>query len=140
MTIIDIIAKQWQEEKLPVINGLVKTDGSFYRLGTEGLLPAVPIDLSQTDYNEEFSFITEIASLEHSGRKYYCGEGSHGSDGWLLATSAGGKIEWLFFDEVNPFEKLWVANNEIHVMSNLNTEWIFPIDKPEEMRFVERKP
>ena len=136
MTIFCIISKLWQDDKLPVVNGLLKADGAFYELKTNGLILSKPIDITQKNYNEEFSHINATVSLSHLGIDYYCGDGSHGSDGWILAMS-NDKLEWLFFDYINPLEKLWIENEKIHAMSNLNVEWIFPINNPEKLRYIE---
>ena len=136
MTIFCIISKLWQDDKLPVINGLLKADGSFYELEANGLRLSKPIDIAEKNYNEEFSHVDATVSLSHMGIDYHCGCGSHGSDGWLLAMN-GEKVDWLFFDYVNPFEKAWIENDKIHAVSNLGVEWIFPISKPEELYFIE---
>ena len=48
------------------------------------------------------------------------------------------EVEWLFFYcGANPFEKLWAENNRIHALNNLNIEWIFPVDNPEKLCFIE---
>ena len=133
MSIIEIISKLWKNKKLPIINGMIKSDGSFYELDSNGLRLST---LEVRDYGKWHSSIIEIAFLKHLGVTYYCGEGSHGSDGWVLAIDSDNKIKWLFFGEANPLERLWVQDDELHVMSNLNAEWIFPISEPEKLYFI----
>jgi hypothetical protein len=147
MTILDIISQLWDKEKLPIINGLVKEDGSFYDIEIGEYCYPVKndykpkkIDLSLKNYLECFSHIYILQQLTHFEITYYCGEGSHGSDGWLLALDSNNELKWLFFSqEANPFEKLWIENNEIHVMNNLNIEWIFPINSPEKVYYVKHE-
>jgi len=138
MTILDIISESWHNEELPVIDGLIKSDGSFYDIEVDDDCRPVEMNYQPTcrdSYFEYCSSVLGFTSITHSGITYYCGEGSYGGDGFLLAINSDNKVEWLFFSQyANPFEKLWVANNEIHVMSNLNIEWIFPVDSPEKVR------
>jgi len=144
MTILDIISDCWHKEELPIIDGLIKLDGSFYKIEVDDDCRPIEMnyqptsfDISRENYYEYCSSVFGFTSTMHGGITYYCGEGSHGSDGFLIAINSDNNVEWLFFSQyANPFEKLWVANNEIHVMSNLNIEWIFPIDNPEKLRSI----
>jgi hypothetical protein len=144
MTILDIISDGWLKEKLPIIDGLVKSDGSFYAImideecrPIEMNYQATSFDISRENYSEYCSSVLGFASITHLGITYHCGEGSQGSDGFLLAVNSDNNAEWLFFSqESNPFEKLWIENDEIHVMSNLNIEWIFPVGNPERLRSI----
>ena len=133
MTISSTISKLWQDNKLPFIKGLLNADGSFYELGAGGFRRSF-IDITENNYNEDFSYIDIAVSINHMGIDYYCGGGSHGSDGWILAM-ANNKVEWLFFDYVNPFEKLWIQDKKIHAVNNLGVEFIFPIGKPQELYY-----
>ena len=144
MTILDIISDCWHKEELPIIDGLVKSDGSFYEIEVdydcrpvEMHYPPTAFDINRKNYYQYCSGVSSFNSTTHLGITYYCGEGSHGSDGFLIAINSDSKVEWLFFSqEVNPFEKLWIDNNEVHVISNLNIEWIFPVDSPEKLRSI----
>jgi len=144
MTILDIISDSWHKEELPIIDGLIKSDSSFYEIEVDDDCRPIEMnyqplffDISRKNYYEYCSSVLGFTSITHLGITYYCGDGSHGSDGFLLAINSDNKIEWLFFSqEANPFEKLWVEDNEIHVMSNLNIEWIFPVDSPEKLRSI----
>lgn len=139
MTILNVISELWKEEKLPVIRGLVKSDCAFYEFDTDELRLLKSTDFYVGNYRNEFSYVNITVSLKHLDVNYYCGDGSHGSDGWALATNSDNSIKWLFFDYVNPFEKMWIENDEIHIMSNLKTEWIFPIDKPEHLYCIKHE-
>ena len=128
---------------MPIIDGLIKSDGSFYEIEVDDDCRPIEMnyqptffDISRKNYFEYCSSVS-FTSITHFDITYYCGEGSHGSDGFLLAINSDNKVQWLYFSqEVNQFEKLWVDNNEIHVISNLNIEWIFPIDNPEQLRSI----
>lgn len=144
MTILDIISDCWHKEKLPIIDGLVRSDGSFYKIEVDcGCRPVemdyqpTAFDISCKNYYQYCSSILGLTSIMHLGITYYCGEGSHGSDGFIIAINSDSKVEWLFFSqEANPFEKLWIDSGEVHAMNNLNIEWIFPIDSPEKLRSI----
>ena len=144
ISILDIISELWNDEKLPIINGLVKADGSFYEIKVEDCQPVTAdyqpstFDVTAKNYYEWYSSVLGSPFLTHAEITYYCGECSQGSDGFLLAVNnKNNTVEWLFFDEeANPLEKMWVENDEIHAMSNLNIEWIFPINAPEKLRSI----
>jgi len=144
MTILEIILDYWHKQKLPIIDGLIKSDFSFYEIEIGDDCRPIKInyqptffDMSRENYSEYCSTALSYISVTHLNITYYCGEGSHGSDGFILAINNDNKVEWLFFSqEVNPFEKLWIENNEVHAMSNLKIEWIFPIDSPEILRSI----
>ena len=134
MEIKDIISELWEQDKLPIIEGLVKADGSFYEMESRGLSASKHFDAEKKDYREWCSSISVWQSLCHLNTVYYCGEGSYGGEGYLFAMN-NNEVKWLFFySSANPFEKLWIENDEIHVLNNNKVEWIFPIEKPEQMR------
>ncbi|MDR0286228.1 MAG: hypothetical protein LBI03_00730 [Clostridiales bacterium] len=60
MNILDIVADAWREGKLPVINGLIKIDGSFFAVQVEDC-PAIVVnytplafDVNNEDYIKQF--------------------------------------------------------------------------------------
>ena len=134
MNIADIISDAWQQEKLPVINGLIKACGSFYELDMTAGCKLVEKDFKVAVF-DMYSSVYYRSEVTYRNTIFYCGGGSMGGDGWLLAINDNDP-QWLFFSEnVNPFEKVRVENNEIHVMNNMGNDWIFPVDKPEKMRY-----
>lgn len=145
MRIIDVISELWKQEKLPVINGLIKFDGSFYAPNgsfdvqyhsINKLIRLIPSTLKEKNYYDEFSNIYAHGPLIHLNTTYFWGEGSWGGDGFLVALDSNQKIKWLFFSyEANPFENLCIEKDELHVLNNLYNEWIFPINEPEKLYF-----
>ena len=123
---IDIIQNLWAQEKLPIIDGLYKSSGLYYKLADGKVVFS---ELPQKDYSNWYSNVSISAKAEHQGVTYYCGEGSWGSDGYVIAIR-GDIIEWLFFGDINPIEKLWIEGDEIHALNNCKAEWVIPISEP----------
>ena len=117
--------KLWKKKKLPMINGLCKSDGTFYKL-EDGKLIKTAIPIKKYD----ISHVYINAQIEHQGTTYFCGEGSWGDDGFLVALKDN-TISWLFSGDLNPLEKLWIEDENIHVLNNCKVEWVIPLAEPE---------
>lgn len=124
---IDTIQSLWKQDKLPIIDGLYKSNGMYYKLTDNKVVIA---ELSKKDYFDWCSDISIHVKIEYQGIIYCCGEGSWGSDGYIIAIK-NNIVEWLFFGDLNPIEKIWIDNNEIHAINNCKAEWIIPIFEPE---------
>ena len=123
----------WNQEKLPVINGILYADGSFRKIDIitdenfhRKLVP-VPAQ------NPDFSIISDIAiSAEYVFQNYhiFCGEGSYGGDGFVTAVS-GNEIQWLaFWEDANPFIKIQSHENQLEITNNLHEVWQFDLSDP----------
>ena len=81
---VEIIQKLWNQERLPIIGGLYKSNGFYYELIENQVVTA---DLPRKEYADWYSNICIHAEMEYQGVKYCCGEGSWGSDGYGLYVS-----------------------------------------------------
>ena len=124
---INIIQKLWCQDRLPIIDGLYKMNGLYYQLINNKVVTA---DLPQKDYSKWYSDICVTAQIKHQDIIYCCGEGSWGSDGYVIALK-NDIVQWLFFGDLNPLIKLWINDNDLHVLNNCEVEWIIPIAEPE---------
>jgi hypothetical protein len=124
----DIIQSLWEQHKLPIIDGIYKSNGLYYKLSDGKVVIA---ELSQKDYSKWYSKVSITAEIEHQGVTYHCGEGSYGSDGYVIAIR-GEVIEWLFFGDINPIERIWIESGEIHALNNCKAEWVIPVSEPQE--------
>ena len=88
-------------------------------------------DLPSKDYSKWYSAICVAAQVEGQGSLYCCGEGSWGSDGYVIALK-NEAVEWLFFGGLNPMVKIWIEGGNLCVVNNCGVEWIIPIANPEE--------
>jgi len=111
MTISNFISKAWRKRKLPVMNGLAKSDGSFYAIRVEDYRPVAMdyqsriFDINRENHFEWRGCFCDLPSSTHMDVTYHYGKENHGSDSFILAINSNHEVEWLFFDScAEPFE------------------------------------
>ena len=64
--------------------------------------------------------------------KVFCGEGSHGSDGFVSVMDLKkGKVIWIaYFKCSNPFYKVTIKEEQVIAVSTLDCVWKFNLDRP----------
>lgn len=135
----------WEEGSLPILNGLLKADGTFFDVALQrdagGTLNDIKVQLpcatkgqAEKYWNNTSCVETVSQPLPHANHRYYCGGGSWGGDGWVLALNDKGGVEWLFFHErMNPAEQLHIEGSHLYITNNLQERFMFRLDKPEEI-------
>lgn len=135
------IENEWKSGKLPIINGILYSDGKIdwinIEFGQNGrvIRNGSKIHLNDLVADNDLNF-TEVAILDRkddliNNAVIYCGDGGMGGDGFVLVESKTGSFEWLaFFENSNPFEKIEIFNDSICLYNNLNEKWIFNFHFP----------
>lgn len=134
----------WQDGSLPVVNGVVFRSGRVTPFTITGygqqrkISPASPYDMDDFLKNEDavFSSIDSLAELKldnkHGVAKAIAGEGSYGSDGFVVALDGNDRICWAaVFDHSNPFVRLMQRGDDLVAINNLEESWIFPLFAPD---------
>jgi hypothetical protein len=64
--------------------------------------------------------------------KVFCGEGSHGSDGFVSVMDLKKeKVVWVaYFTSSNPFYKVTIKEEQVIAVSTLDCVWKFNLDRP----------
>jgi hypothetical protein len=136
------INSEWANRKLPIVNGIVYSDGSIDLIEISFVGNKRNIQhngksslnnlLSKNELG--FSSIMIASKVEDVNKKIcvYCGEGSFGGDGFVVVESnIDSCIKWIaFFENANPFEKIEIINDKIFAYNNLGEKWEFDINNP----------
>jgi len=125
-----LIQQKWREEQVPPMNGLLLADGHHFAAsyfpvtigGISGSGARFADTPSPLDPALEWWAIIETASVAMPERKlrYCCGEGAHGSYGFVAAADAEtGALIWLaFFQDSNPFHALKLRDGRLIATNN----------------------
>lgn len=129
----------------PLVNGIIFPDATIQLFEMEvswGKSVAFKVQASST---------TSIDNLEKEGKlwwsncaildeyvnetgsiKVFCGEGSHGSDGFVSVMDLKkGKVVWVaYFTSSNPFYKVTTKEEQVIAVSSLDCVWKFNLDRP----------
>ncbi len=136
------INQKWINNNLPVVNGVLHSDGIINQVFilSNGKKRSIEngdnVDLNNLLAKDEID-IVEIAvlkKLEDSNNDItvYCGMGFMGGDGFIVVENQSNSlIKWCaFFEESNPFENIEIIEDKIIAYNNLNEKWIFDINDP----------
>jgi|GEM_PF-1820794 len=127
-----MVLKLWEQKKLPLVGGLLLPDGRLYKnLANNIFCEYEMLQENSKDYSSWFSRISVLHSRSYQGYSVYCGDGSYGSDGFILVLNKDSTLHWLIMDDINPIEQLTVENGVIHALNNLQQKFTFPIMEPE---------
>lgn len=133
----ELVLNLWLDEKLPIINGLLLNNGDFYSdIRNSPVRLSQTFDPNETDFNDWFSCIDIFQSEEYKNYKVYAGDGSHGSEGYVLVLTSDDKFLWLLFDEINPIERFEIKDDIIFAINNCGVKFILPIHHPEKYQVI----
>lgn len=131
--IANLIHHLWKQGRLPLVEGLLLSDGTIYKNVLKNTLhQPEQWNAADKDYTNWYSEIDISQSEEYGPYKIFAGDGSYGSDGFILVLSKSGSFHWLLMDTINPIEAFTVQNKTIYARNNNSQEFIIPIDKPAE--------
>lgn len=129
----------WQEEKIPIVNGIIFPDDTVWPVHPVDAPRDLPLHLLIQD-NKQITLddstqwtgctpLIEVTDID-LGLTAVAGECGMGGDGYIALLENGDRqIRWLaFFDFSNPFERLSFEANYIIAHNNLNEIWKIPID------------
>jgi hypothetical protein len=69
------------------------------------------------------------------GVRVMCGEGAHGSEGFVAMSRLEGRLAWVaYFRWSNPFMKATIKDGRVIATTNLGHSWSFPIDHAEQVQ------
>lgn len=129
--------KLWEQEKLPILNGILLSNGAYYAVSHNvPFTPEIKITPQnfKFDPDYDFSYAIILAETEYNGHKIYCGEGSFGGDGFVMVLDDVGAINWLFMHEqANPFVNMQVENHRLEIQNNCLVTWRFNLLNPLDM-------
>jgi len=131
---------EWQNQKLPIVNGIIYSDGSLDWINVDYVGDKRKIQFGSRIHlddllsNNEVGFSNIIINKKtqsfYKKINVYCGEGSFGGDGFVVVETQNDlHIKWIaFFETANPFEKIDIIDNKVIAYNNLNEKWIFDIN------------
>jgi hypothetical protein len=146
MIVAHRIQENWQRERVPIINGVLFSDGTLWSFEYRDIdhknIRARFVKLraqnpSILDGTFELAAIIEtgrVANAEQDS-KYSCGEGSHGGDGYIACSSlSDNHLRWIaFFEESNPFMKIHLTPGFVHATNNHGHIWSLDIENPRDI-------
>jgi hypothetical protein len=123
-----IIEGLWRAGKLPAWNGLYRADGEsrVARLDAtrpEGMVLLGPLDLDallrdDPDWVTAADVTLELKLVDGSGFMC-CGEGSHGSDGFICRIDSRKRLVWaVFLEDSDPFIEMVVNGGRVEATSS----------------------
>ncbi|MET1080001.1 MAG: hypothetical protein ABWY06_18460 [Pseudomonas sp.] len=134
----------WQDGTLPMVNGIVSQKNHVMPFTITGygperkILPGLAYDLNKFLSTDDavLSSIGSLAELILKGRadvaKAICGEGSWGSDGFVVVLDDKDHIVWVAaFECSNPFIQLIHRGDELIAVNNNDERWAFPLSNPD---------
>lgn len=143
----NIIEKEWLEERVPFVNGIIYPsgrvvmvdighgDGDHYDFIKESCNNS---NLEEIKAKGDFDWVNICGTFrrdsENRELKVVCGEASWGSDGFVsLYSNVEKRLLWIaFFDNSNPFVEAEIDGSMVIARTNLDYLWSFPIDSPED--------
>lgn len=133
------IDELWKEERCPLVDGVYFYDGSAVVMECVLGLWVRPLVRTNLDAISEFNahLMAELNELNvgksiDGSFEAYCGEGSHGSEGFVCLRRADVALVWLaYFHNSNPFVQVDIVGEDVVARSNHGHVWCFPIKSPE---------
>ena len=118
--------------RLPMLNGLLKADHSYYAFSGRSLSPKTDPPALDTLYCSAIDCLGQLKETEFA---VFWGEGSYGSEGWILFLSNDKEKSWLLSGNINPIEKVYVSEDVIFAENNNHKQFMLPIYSPENYQF-----
>ncbi len=128
------ILEMWNNEELPILMGLL-FDNKLYTFADGNLINERDFSVDEID-DEYVAAAYHFLSENYEGYQVCAGEGSYGSDGYVLVLDSKGEIYWVLFDEINPIERLSIENYVITAINNNGVEFIIPLHEPYNMKMI----
>ena len=124
------VMRLWKNGKLPMINGLLKSDDTYFSFTDSGLLISSPLRrINAVDISD----VDSMPPLQTTIYTIYFGEGSWGSDGWLLFLAEGIESCWLLSGNINPIAKVSVNGGVLRAINNNGVQFLMPLLFPEKL-------
>jgi len=145
------LQKEWEDERCPLINGVIFRDGHVRRLeikrSNEGAVNLEDLgvirlaDFLRID-PERVSTLTELCYQDLADRRLRisAGGGSFGGDGFIGVSELDtNEIKWIiFFDNANEFLKVGVRGQIIEAENSLSEVWRVSVNNPETIEIRHR--
>jgi hypothetical protein len=126
----------WNEEKVPVLNGVVFPDGRFVPMTFEDgcLIAQGESSWNPDELNDQWTYATELCrvSIPSMFLDVVAGEGGLGTDGVVIALDTrNNKVQWvLFMNNSNPFDQVKFVGDNIVLTSTLGHVWTIEKGNP----------
>lgn len=141
-----LIQVKWEEEELPVVDGIVFDNGDVIQVdymivhGEASMGVAVQLK-GRTTLGEMLDKDADLwtpftewsaAVCEERGIRISCGEGACGSEGFIAESRVeDGHVNWIgFFRRSNPFREVRIVDTNAVAESSYGQYWTFPLDDP----------
>ena len=138
------VCEEWEHEQLPIIKGILYSDGRVDKIYIDyddndkrvlvhnGSTTIDAMSIENDDLSD--AVIYAKAASEENGITVYCGGGSYGGDGFVVAETADEKVLWIaFFEDSNEFERCEIVGSTIIAYNNSDEKWLFNIDTPSKL-------
>lgn len=137
MDLLAISLELWHKGRLPLLNGFLLGDGRCFgvkhNVPYSAVLNIAPQSIT-IDPAKDYSAIDIMAETVYDGDHIYCGEGSFGGDGFVIALSDINKIAWLFiYDNANSFVSMQIRDGVLCIQNNCQITWRFNLANPLDM-------
>jgi hypothetical protein len=142
---MSVIAGLWQEQKLPVNDGLYFIEGRSLRIllefdGNPNIQDMEEFDLGAF-YMDDPGRVTRIYQTKverlKNGQHFGCGCGAFGADGWFALLDSDQNLLWVaFFEELNPFHAFTVAHDTVIVRSTSDVKIKVDLRNPMNMEII----
>lgn len=137
---IDILEHSWAKGRLPIIQGIVKNNGCYYKIKIEEtrVETTKAVTFSFDFESDNFSEVNIIFQLKHNQYSLYCGDGSWGGDGFIYIENTETKeLLWvLFVETINPIVGCTISNNQVIAESNNGCKYQIDFENPEGMKIL----
>ena len=137
---IDLLEQSWSKGQLPIIHGIVKNNGLYYKLeNSENQIKTTePVPFSFDFSGNDFSEIDPLFEMKIDKFTLYCGEGSWGGDGFIyIENTETKKLLWcIFADSINPIIKCEMLENKLIAENNNYSQYIFEFENPEKLKHL----
>lgn len=134
------IVELWNEEKLPIKDGIYFSNGVSISLSIE-FHPDLLIEKGNSfdlvsflkDEPDCVTYIDITQKIRMSdGYQCFLGEGSYGSEGFIAYITADGHLKWvMYFENSNPFiNAVELSNKIIEIESSGNYKLVIDLKNP----------
>lgn len=134
------IVKLWNEEKLPIKNGIYFANGESFSLSIQ-FYPNLFIEIGKkfdlaSFLNDNPDYLTNIDITKkikmNTGEICLLGEGSYGSEGVIAYKTPDEHLKWvMYFEKSNPFiNAIELSNKFLEVESSANYKIIIDLENP----------
>ena len=133
MNAANLLQQAWENEQIPILNGVAYPDGRWIPfVTTAGGVRVGPMkSWDVSSFCDNLTYFTELsrARIEGSSLDVVAGEGGLGTDGAIaLIDRHTNELRWVVFSETsNPFECVSVVYDQIHATTNTGVVWNFGI-------------